>query len=200
MILDHAKSEAVVFDKETMDSLAAQMRQAMEQMEQMMSKVPPEQRAMMQGMMKGKMGNMMPEPPPPTEVKKTSETGTTNGYSWVKYDLYQEGNKIQEYLVTDWSNLDLDASVFDVFKEMSLFFEDIGKSFGADMADSMNNPFEEMNELGGFPVITREFMGGTMTSSTELKSVSTGDVDAGTFENPGYKVNDIGMQMKGRMR
>ena len=194
--LDHAKSEATIFDKETMEELAAQLRQAMEQMEQAMANVPAEQRAMMQGMMKGKMGGMMAEPPPPTDVRKTSETGTTNGYSWVKYEVYQEGGKIRELLVTDWSNLEIDESTFDVFKEMSAFFEDLGKSFGASMAAETENPFEEMDKLGGFPVVTREFEGGVMSSTTELKSVTTGTVEAGLFENPGYKVNKMEMQMK----
>jgi len=196
ILLDHSKSEATVIDKATMDEIAAQMSQAMEQMKQAMANVPAEQRAMMQGMMKGKMGGMMIEPPPPTDVRKTSETGTTNGYSWVKFEVYQEGGKIQELLVTDWSNLEIDASTFDVFKEMSAFFEDLGKSFGASMAAATENPFEQMNNLEGFPVVTREFEAGVMSSTTELKSVTTGTVEAGLFENPGYKVNKIEMQMK----
>lgn len=196
ILLHHAKSEATIIDKETMEKIGAQLRQALEQMEQAMANVPAEQRAMMQGMMKGKMGGMMVEPPPPTDVRKTSETGTTNGYSWVKYDVYQEGDKIQELLVTDWSNLEIDASAFDVFKEMAAFFEDLGKSFGASMAAQTNNPFEQMNKLGGFPVVTREFEAGVLSSTVELKSVTTGTAEAGLFENPGYKVNKIEMQMK----
>jgi hypothetical protein len=200
ILLDHTKSEATVIDKATMDQIAAQMSQAMEQMEQAMANVPAEQRAMMQGMMKGKMGGMMMESPPPTEVRKTSETGTTNGYSWVKYDIYQEGGKIQECLVTDWSNLEIDPSTFNVFKEMAALFEEFGKSIGADMSAATNNPFEEMNNLEGFPVVTRQFEGGVMHSATELKSVTTRTVEAALFENPGYKVNKIEMQMKQKRR
>jgi hypothetical protein len=146
---------------------------------------------MMQEMMKERMPAAMTEPPPPTDLRKTSETGSSNGYPWVKYEVYQEGGKIQEYLVTDWSNLEIDESAFDVFKDMAAFFEDLAKSFGADMPVATQNPFEEMNKLDGFPVVTRQFSGGEMTSSTKLENVTTGSVEAGLFENPGYKEQKI---------
>jgi hypothetical protein len=173
-----------------MEKLAAQLKEAREQMEQMMAKVPAEQQEMMKQMMKGQMGGMM-ETPPPTEVVKTSATGTTNGYPWVKYDVTQEGEKIREYLVTDWSKLDIDASTFDVFKDMAEFLEGFTKGLGMDMGDVMENPFDEASGLDGFPVVTNDLEGGTVRRSTELTTVTTGDVDAGLFQNPGYKVSKI---------
>lgn len=195
MLLDHDKSEAVIIDRKSMEQVAAQLKQAREQMEQMMANVPPEQQEMMKQMMKGKMKGMM-ESPPPTEVVKTSKTGTTNGYPWVQYDVTQEGAKIREYLVTDWSKLDIDASTFDVFKEMANFLEGFTKGLGMNMGDVMENPFDEASGLDGFPVVTRDLEGGAVRRSTELTTVSTGDVAAGLFENPGYKVSRIDAPMR----
>lgn len=188
MLLDHSKSEAVIIDRATMERVAAQLQDARKQMEQALANVPAEQRAMMEQMMKGQMKGMM-ESPPPTEVVKTSQTGTTNGYPWVKYDVVQEGDKIREYLVTDWSKLDIDASTFEVFKDMADFLEGFTKGLGMNMADVMENPFNEASALDGFPVVTREFEDGVAGHETHLDSVTTGDVDGALFENPGYKVN-----------
>jgi hypothetical protein len=191
IVLDHSKSEAMVIDKATVEKMAVQMKQAQEQMEQMMANVPPAQREMMEKMMKDRMQGMMAEPPTPADVRKTSETGTTNGYEWVKYDVLQDDQKIREYLVTDWSNLKTDASTFDVFKEMAEFFESVTQSLGSSMPIAAQNPFDEANKLGGFPVITQEFRGGAVESRTELTAVTTGDVADDLFENPGYKVKKI---------
>jgi len=161
------------------------------QMEQMMAQVPPEQQEMFKQMMKGKMPAMVGEQPEPIEIRKTSETGKTNGYSWVKHEAYQGGGKIQEFLVTDWSNLDIEESAFDVFKEMGLFFEDLAESLSMGMPITADNPFQQISQFDGFPVVTREFSGGVLTSSTMLNSVTTGDAKPGLFENPGYKVQEI---------
>jgi hypothetical protein len=183
MILDHAKAEAAVLDRATMEKVAGYIQEARKQIEQALANAPPEQREMMEQMMKGRMEGVL-EAPPPTEVVKTSETGTTGNYPWVKYEVNQEGAKIREYLVTDWSTLKIDGSTFEVFKEMAKFLEGFTKGTDMNFGATAHVPYEEINSLDGFPVVTREFDDGAAGRETHLDSVTTGDVDGGLFENP----------------
>ena len=55
VMLDKAKNKYQEIDEQTMDQMAHQMSGAMAQMDAAMKNMPPEQRAMMEKMMKGKM-------------------------------------------------------------------------------------------------------------------------------------------------
>ena len=177
MLLDHGKAQAMVIDRATLDRLSAQLGAAMKEMEQAMAGMPPEQRKMMEQMMQGRMKGMM-ESAPPLEVSKTSETGTTNGYPWVRYEMTRGGDKFQDLLVTDWSNLDAKASDFEVFQEMAKFFQSFLEGFGSKMPTFAENPFN-----------------GSPAGETELTSVKSEDVAGALFENPGYKVQKIDPSM-----
>jgi hypothetical protein len=191
LVLDHPRREAMVIDKATIEQIASQMSQARAQMEQALASVPEGQREMMEKMMASRMKGMMSEPEPPAEVRKTSDTGTTNGYAWTRYEVLQEGSKIREFLVADRSSLDVEASTFDAFKEMAAFFESLTESLGAGMGPAVQNPFDEASRLDGFPVVVRDFEDGALVGATELVEVKTAPVPPSLFENPGYKLKKL---------
>ena len=191
VVLDHAKREAMVMDKATIEEIASRMKEARAQMEQAMASVPEEQREMMKKMMASRMQGMMAEPEAPAEVRKTSETGTTNGYAWTKYEVVQGDRKVREFLVADRSSLKVEASTFDAFRQMAAFFENLTDSLGAGMGPAVRNPFDEASRLDGFPVVVREFEDGTLMGSTELEGLETAPVAPDLFENPGYKLRKL---------
>ena len=61
-MVDVAKKSYMEITKAQVEAMANQMGQMMQQMQQAMANVPPEQRAMMEQMMKGRMGGMAAPP------------------------------------------------------------------------------------------------------------------------------------------
>jgi hypothetical protein len=59
-IIDHGEKRCHKIDKAGMEELSAQLSGVMKQLEEQLAQLPPEQRAMMGKMMKGKMGAAMP--------------------------------------------------------------------------------------------------------------------------------------------
>lgn len=79
-MIDHDEKTYMVIDKEQIEALASQMNQAMQQMQEALAQVPPEQREMMERMMKGKMASGANyEPPSPQVVSDLGESGSVNG-------------------------------------------------------------------------------------------------------------------------
>ena len=62
-MIDHTEKTYIVMDRETVEAMANRMSEAMQQMEAAMAQVPPEQREMMERMMKGRMGNLQSTAP-----------------------------------------------------------------------------------------------------------------------------------------
>ena len=79
-MIDHKKKEYMVMDRESIEALAKQMNETMQQMEAALAQVPPGQREMMERMMKKKLGSdpNYKEPSSPV-VRSLGESGSVNG-------------------------------------------------------------------------------------------------------------------------
>lgn len=192
LALDHSRQEVIQFDREALKQVGDQVSLAMKEMEKQMAGLPPEQRKMMEEMMKGKLPTTAPTTPGPSlKVKRTSEQGTTNGYPWTKYEVFRDGEKVREHLVAEWSEMEMGDETLDVFEDMAQFMRELTDSMGGLMP--MENPFEEVSRLNGFPVVSRDFKGERVTSEATLQAVSVVDVDPQEFKAPaGYKKTDMG--------
>ena len=188
-----------VLDEAQMKAMAAQINQAMSAMEQALAAVPESQRAKMEQMMKSRMPAQM-EPREPAELKKTGESDTINGYPCAKYQVWRAGSLEREMWVTPWKNIEGGADTVQAFEAMSSFFKEmldslpqVGERSFADSA------FEHLKEIGGMPVVTREFADdGSLETEATLKSANQQALDPGEFEPPkGYKRKDM---FKGMMK
>jgi len=182
-----------VLDEEQMRALAAQISQAMSAMEQALAAVPEGQRAKMEAMMKQRMPMQMDEREP-SELKKTGETDTINGYPCVKYQVWRAGVLEREMWVTSWKNIEGGADTAQAFEDMSGFFKEMLDSL-PQMGDRSfaDSAFEHLKEMGGMPVVTREFADdGSLDNESTLKSASTQSLVPADFEPPkDYKRKDM---------
>lgn len=197
VVVDHDNQTYHSFDEEMMKSLAGQLSEADRMMQEALKNVPADQRAMIEQMMKKKMpaGAQLPKTRPETELKKTGERGDQNGYPCVKYEVTRDGRKLREIWVTDWSNVEGGSDVVGAFNDMADFFHELMDSMpqmgGGGPVDG--NVFEHMKELGGFPVVTKEFGDdGSLKGETTLHSAKRQDIDPDAFEPPsGYKRQEM---------
>ncbi len=197
VVVDHENKTYHLIDEEAVKGIAGQLSEADRMMKEALKNVPEDKRAMIEQMMKQKMpaGTQLPEQRPKSELKKTSERGDQNGYPCVKYEVWRDGHKLRELWVTDWSNVEGGSDVVDAFEGMADFFRQMMDSLpnmgGGGPAD--NNAFEHMKELGGFPVVTRDFNDdGSLEGETTLRSAKRQTIDPDAFEPPsGYKRQEM---------
>ncbi len=190
IVVDHDEKSYVVIDEATMKELAAKLGGINDQIAEALKNVPEEQRAMVEKMMKERM----PAPPPPrqrAEVRRTGERATHSGYPCVKYEVVRGGTKIRELWVTDWGNVEGGGDVTGAFQAMAEFMQEMLDALPAGgapggMGDSV---IAQMNEIDGFPVVTREFGDdGSLEDESTLRSAQRRTLDPAEFEPPaGYK-------------
>jgi hypothetical protein len=200
VMVNHDDKSYFVMDEATMQQMAAQMSQAMAAMDQALAAVPESQRKKMEEMMKSRMP-MPAAPREPSKLKKTGDTETINGYPCVRYEVWRAGSKERELWVTDWSNVDGSAEIADVFRDMAAFMTELLDSLPdiGGMKGLADDSFAHLEEMNGFPVVTRELADdGSVEFETTLTSSQKADLSAADFEPPpSYKRQDL---MKGMKR
>ena len=201
VLVDHDAKSYYVMDDASMRALAGQMGAAMGAMEEALKNVPEDQREAIEKMMRerggaGAAGPMTPPAKP--EVRRTGERDTKEGYPCVKYEVFQDGEKIREIWTTDWDNIDGGDEAAEAFRGMGAFFEAMSESMGTlpggeDLFGGQN-PFDEMNFVNGFPVVVTSFgEDGNVEEESRLKSARRQNIDPAAFQPPsGYERMSMG--------
>ncbi len=197
LVADNERLEYYVIDEQTMNQMAAQMKDAMQQMDEMMKTLPPEQRAMAEQMMKQQMPGLQPAPDAPSKLQKTGKSDTINGYECEYYEILRDGRKIREICVAKWGDIDGGEEAVDAMMGMGKFFESMHDAFaeasGTDFMGKQQEMFAHMRQLGGFPVYSKDYDdSGTLEGESTLKSSSSKAIDAAMFEPPeGYRRQEM---------
>ena len=190
--VDHGKKVCQTIDKKGVDQLSEQLDVMMKQMESL----PPEQRAMMEKMMKGKIPGAQE---PATWRVETGGTDQVGDYPCTLYTLYSDEDKVKEVCAADESAVSDLAEVMDAVHALSRFAEGLMKvAENLPFADMMAAVVQEVPEIEGFPVRTRTFDGdGKITRERTLKSVTRRDIEAELFTIPkGYKMKSLEKELK----
>ena len=199
LMIDNKRKQYVEMDEATITKLSNQMNQAMAQMNEALKNVPPAQRAMMENMMKERMGALMPkaEEKIPTTLVKGTKNKTIAGYE-TQHFIQKRGNQItNEFWIADWEALKEGKDVMGAFEDMSAFLNKMMDTISQgpfNFMDSMmeDNMFQQVEELGGFPVSSINYENGTPSRESTLESTEAKDLAKSTFAAPkGYKKQRI---------
>ena len=193
IMVNHGARRYVVMDEATIKQMTAQLSSAMSQMQEMLKNVPPEQRAAMEEMMRGR-GMAMPSQQAPSELRRTSESGTQSGYAAVKYQIVRDGTVERDLWVTEWANIEGSAEARPAFERMASFMQELMAGLTEIVGDMGQDSFRHMSEMNGFPVLTVEYDDdGQPEMETRLLSASEQTLPATAFEPPsGYTRQSIG--------
>ena len=192
MYLNHAEKSYVVMDESMFNDMSAQINKAMAEMEKQLAGMPPEQRAMVEKMMKGQMEGMMPEKSAPRPAPKVESLGSGEWqtYDCEKFAIFDGSEKIQEVCAADLEGVGGADEMMQAFRSMAEYIVKMAESMPM-MADDGLNPGELMDQIGGFPVHTIEFENGRVVGQSSLESVTEQDLDPGLFGAPdGYLRQD----------
>ena len=170
VMLDKAKNTYQEIDEQTMQQMAQQMSGAMAQMDAAMKNMPPEQRAMMEKMMKGKMPQAAAAPVKTVYTAKGS--GSVNGFSCTKYEGVRGAEKVADVCAGVPAQLKLSTSDLQIFEKM--------REFSSSLLSALaNSPVKISVPTGsfeagyeGFPIQRTDFNNGQPTKRAELKSMT----------------------------
>jgi len=188
--IDHASREFVVLDHDSVQAMAEQISSAMEQAEQALEELPPEQREFARQMLRQQLGEVTATPAP-RDVRSTGSTDSVVGIACEKYDVLEGGSRTRELCVADWSRIAGGDGVRHVIESMAGFFEYMRTAFSRDGFDLMgprSDVFSHMRDINGFPVRAADFdKSGIATNDMHFVSSVVKDVDPALFAPPpGY--------------
>lgn len=195
-MIDHDKKTVMVMDRQTIEALGQQMSQVMQQMEEALAQVPPEQRAMMEKMMKGKMPGSDYEPPPPPVVSDLGESGSVNGVACQWKQVTRDGVLSDKACVCDDGAIAGGKEMVALAHEMREFAEGLMKvaSSAANMPTLGGGTVGELGaavtaDLGGFSLISEAYDGDEklMRRSTFTSADEVSIPDAEFTPPSGYK-------------
>jgi len=172
VILDKAKNEYREIDEAMMKQMGEQMSGLTAQMDAAMKNMSPEQRAMMEKMMKGKMPQAATGAVPKT-VYTSKGSGSVNGFSCTKYEGVLKNEKVADVCAAMPAQLKFTPADFQVAEKM--------KEFSASLLSALaNSPLRTVvpNASGfesgyeGFPIQKVTFDNGKATERDELKAIT----------------------------
>jgi hypothetical protein len=192
--LDHEKKNYTVIDRAQAKKMASQVSEAMQQMENELAKIPPEQRAMVEEMMRGSAGGAAAPKRGPAEYKKTTRTETAGGHSCRIWEGTVQGRKVTEYCVVPFGSIAGGQEVLAALKNMMSLMQEMFSALSASPFEgaTMGTEWEGVNAIDGYPALVRRFEDGKAVSEDVLKSARSASVPATQFEVPaGYKQESL---------
>ena len=175
--------------KADVDRIGGQVNEMMAKMQEQLKNMPPQQRQMVEKMMKSRMDGMAGgAQPAKTEYTKVASGQEINQWTCDKYEGIREGQKQREVWTAAPGQLGLDMSDFKVMQQMGEFFKWFSR-FGREAPFRVGSEAaKQEGDYSGVPVRQIYYQGGRPTSKSEIKEVRREDFDASLFELPaGYK-------------
>ena len=165
--------------KADVDRMGTQMAGAMAMMQEQMKNMPPEQRAQMEAMMRGRGMPGLVAAASKTEYRKV-DTDKVGKWTCDKYEGYQNNQKVSEVCTVNPQALGFSAADFGVTRQLADFFRQLMPQ-NADNLFAMGKP--EDQGFSGIPV-KRVAMAGPRQSVTELTDVSRQSFSDSLFALP----------------
>ncbi len=195
-IVDHQDRTYHVLDEATMRRIGGQVAAARQQMEAQMAGLPPEQRRMMEQMM-GRMGGEAAgaaAAAPRTQYRRTARTENAAGIACTVWEGLEGGRKTDEVCIAPPARLPGGSEMLAAMKQMVANMKKLTDAMGLNFGGAIDEAWDQVDNLGGIPIIQREYEGGRVTSSAVLKTMRAENVPAASFAPPaGYRRTALAM-------
>ena len=186
-IVNYDKKTYTEMTKADLDRTSQQLTDALARVQEQMKNLPPEQRARMEEMLKGR--GMPGSAPSLRMTYRRAGTDRVGRWTCDKYEGYQNNQKMSEICTVDPQVLGFVAADFEVSRKLAEFFKHLVPQ-NADAMFSIGKG--EDQGFSGVPV-RRVFSVGQRQSVTELTEASRQNFPASTFQVPaGFQKQPFG--------
>jgi hypothetical protein len=185
--------------KADLERMRGQVDATMTRLQEQMKSMPPEQRARMEALMKGRGAAMPGAAGPPTEYKKV---GTDKVGRWTcdKYEGAKAGEKVSEVCTVAPSALGFTAADFEVTRQLGEFFSSLMPQ-AADSLFKIGSAAAGPNAFPGLPVRFISFRAGAVQTVSEVTDASRQTFADALFQVPaGYQKREFPGVGRGRGR
>jgi hypothetical protein len=189
-MINLSRKSYIEMSRADMQQMQQQIAGAMAKMEAQLKNLPPEQRKMLEDMMKGRGGMPGGAAAPPRITYKAAGNDRVGQWACAKYDGYNGADKVTELCTVQPAAIGLNESDFAAMKQMAEFV----KSMMPDAAEqfSVNATVAEQG-FAGVPIRRVAFRNGKPTDTTELLEVRREAIPASAWEVPaGFTRQQIG--------
>jgi hypothetical protein len=170
VVLDMARNEYREMDRQSIEQVSEQLQGVMGQLQSQLQNLPPEQRARLEQMMKGRMGQAG-QPAAPRTTYTAKGSGSVNGFPCTQYEGMRGAEKVADLCAAKPAEVRFNASDFQVIEKM--------REFGANMLTTLansplaNSRVADLMQPGyeGLPVQQTSYSGGQAINKWEVKSI-----------------------------
>jgi hypothetical protein len=181
-MIDMTKKTYTEITRADADRLRGQADAAMSQMQAQLANLPPEQRAIVEQMMRGRGGLPGANAPQAPKIQyRAAGSDRVGQWTCTKYEGYVGQQKTAEVCTVDPKEFGLTATDFDVAKQLAEFM----KSMIPGAADRifMNGSVQEQG-FSGIPVRRASYSNGAVDSVSEIVEVRHEAIPVSTFDPP----------------
>ncbi len=187
VMVNHRTRTYRVVDYEGLRQVLGKVQQQLEGFVNEVQELDPEKAAEVEKTLSQRLGHNLPEPSP-SEFRETGERADHQGFPCVRWDVFRDGEKVREVWVTDWDNVPGGPQIKEHIQHQADFFDKLfapyGEVMGASMSGGLRKLVEYYPQVGGMPVVTRNFVDGELESEEIVESVTEQELGAETFEPP----------------
>ena len=191
-ILDPAERSYTVVDEAAAAKLGKQLNDPTAQMREQLAGLPPEQRAMVEQM----MGGRMPGPAAPRAKLEAVDTGrseTVDGRSCRNWLIKRGGVTDEQHCVVAFGTLPGNEDLRALFARMAKLFEALQGAMPQLAEGGFEDEAAVVEKMNGFPVLSREYANGKPNGAeTRVVAWRAESVPASQFAIPaGYKQREL---------
>jgi len=192
VMLDQARNEYREMDRQSMEQVSQQLQGVMSQLQSQLQNLPPEQRARMEQMMKGRMGQAGQAGAASVRTTYAAKgSGSVNGFACTKYEGTRGAEKVADVCAAKPADVRFNLTDFQVFEKMREFAGSLAN--GLTSTPFGNNRLPDMMQPGydGFPIQQTTYSGGQAMTKTEVKSLDRANFSDADFSLGGAKKVDL---------
>lgn len=180
-----------VLDRESMRKLSEQLNPLLKQMQEQLKNMPPEQRAQVERMMSARMPGL--DTSGTQEIRKTARKDKVAGHACSYVEILRNGERAEEMCVVPTGSLKGSKDLVDAMARMSALAQELIEGLDAPwLKDMIARQISNYEEIGGFPILTRQYSSQKPVSESMLKSIRADTVPADAFTIPaGYARKDM---------
>lgn len=194
LMFDHNRREVREMRGKDLEQVSSQVSEAQKMMQERLKNLTPDQRAMVEKMMKGGLGGMLGQgvprqAPAKTLYRKSGGERQVGPWTCVDYEGYRGEEKRTAVCAAEFSQFGARAEDFAIFQKLGRFMGKASPKKSGGFFEFGGADWRERQGFPGVPVERTTFRDGRPKSKSRIEKFERGEIPDEVFEKPaGYRV------------
>lgn len=189
VMLDQGRNEYTEIDQQMVNQATQMLQGMMAQMQSQLANMPPEQRARMEQMMKGRTGQTGQTAPAVTYTPKGSST--VSGFPCARFEGVRGAEKVEDVCAAKPADIHFSESDFQIFEKMRQFTKDLANNNPLMRGAGVQTDYLMRWGYEGYPVEMIHYSGGHPSGTWQVKSIERVSLSDADFSLGNAKKRDL---------